>query len=101
MNERSSRSHTVFRIVVESKAAAACEDGGLLAGTLSLVDLAGSESVRTTGAVGQRAKEGGKINQSLLTLSRARKSGVEREMYTRACVPKTRQKEFSSTPSRI
>lgn len=30
----------------------------------------GSESVRHTGATGNRAKEGGKINQSLLTLSR-------------------------------
>lgn len=30
----------------------------------------GSESVRHTGATGQRAKEGGKINQSLLSLSR-------------------------------
>lgn len=38
--------------------------------TLSLVDLAGSESVKHTGAMGQRAKEGGKINQSLLSLSR-------------------------------
>lgn len=34
------------------------------------MDLAGSESVRHTGATGQRAKEGGKINQSLLSLSR-------------------------------
>ena len=34
------------------------------------MDLAGSESVRLTGATGVRQKEGGKINQSLLTLSR-------------------------------
>ncbi|KAJ1460253.1 P-loop containing nucleoside triphosphate hydrolase protein [Pelagophyceae sp. CCMP2097] len=66
MNERSSRSHTVFRLVVESKKH---KDDGVLVGNLSLVDLAGSESVRLTGAMGQRAKEGGKINQSLLTLS--------------------------------
>jgi len=37
--------------------------------TLNLVDLAGSESVRVTGAKGERQKEGGVINQSLLTLS--------------------------------
>ena len=37
---------------------------------LNLVDLAGSESVRNTAATGQRAKEGGNINKSLLTLSR-------------------------------
>jgi centromeric protein E len=45
-------------------------DGAVLVGTLNLVDLAGSESVKHTGAIGQRAKEGGKINQSLLSLSR-------------------------------
>lgn len=44
-------------------------DGAVLVGTLNLVDLAGSESVRNTGATGQRAKEGGNINKSLLALS--------------------------------
>jgi len=78
MNERSSRSHTIFRMVLESKErgqdmAEGVDpdvDGAVLVATLNLVDLAGSESVRHTGATGQRAKEGGKINQSLLTLSR-------------------------------
>ncbi|KAK7239793.1 hypothetical protein SO694_00029157 [Aureococcus anophagefferens] len=46
------------------------EASGVLVGALSLVDLAGSESVRLTGASGLRAKEGGKINTPLLTLSR-------------------------------
>ncbi|GMH68023.1 hypothetical protein TL16_g04829, partial [Triparma laevis f. inornata] len=64
MNERSSRSHTIFRITLESR-----EDTTVRVSTLNLVDLAGSESVRHTGAEGQRQKEGGKINQSLLTLS--------------------------------
>jgi centromeric protein E len=76
MNERSSRSHTIFRITVESRAKG-CEDGeavgseekqngtdgAVLISTLNLVDLAGSESVRHTGATGERQKEGGKINQ--------------------------------------
>ncbi|CAM9996711.1 unnamed protein product, partial [Discosporangium mesarthrocarpum] len=79
MNARSSRSHTVFRVVVESKdrfvegGAHACQeevDGAIRVATLNLVDLAGSESVRHTGSTGARQKEGGKINQSLLTLSR-------------------------------
>ncbi|KAL3780133.1 hypothetical protein HJC23_001322 [Cyclotella cryptica] len=114
MNERSSRSHTIFRITYEKKEArdicgkrvqsrsvvssendtgVECtleglmeddsgdkENGGLrvkktskkmvtTVSTLNLVDLAGSESVRHTGATGDRQKEGGKINQSLLTLS--------------------------------
>lgn len=45
-------------------------EGAVLVASLNLVDLAGSESVRHTGATGQRAKEGGKINQSLLALSK-------------------------------
>lgn len=78
MNSRSSRSHTIFRLVVESqqmyneKVHASQEevDPSTLVATLNLVDLAGSESVRHTGATGTRQKEGGMINQSLLTLSR-------------------------------
>lgn len=71
MNERSSRSHTIFRITIESRAksegtdAAGNEndDGAVRVSTLNLVDLAGSESVRHTGATGDRQKEGGMINQ--------------------------------------
>lgn len=73
MNDTSSRSHTIFKLVVESKANAVTgvdADESVLVAALNLVDLAGSESVRHTGATGQRAKEGGKINQSLLSLSR-------------------------------
>ena len=74
MNDTSSRSHTIFKIIVESKdnssVANGESDGAVLVASLNLVDLAGSESVRHTGATGQRAKEGGKINQSLLSLSR-------------------------------
>ncbi len=78
MNARSSRSHTIFRVVVESKERFTEGvhtnedevDDAVRVATLNLVDLAGSESVRHTGATGQRQKEGGKINQSLLSLSR-------------------------------
>ena len=90
MNDRSSRSHTIFRITIES-----CTNVMQKAGnpsfepdtennpnggpsqrstkfnsTLNLVDLAGSESVKHTGATGDRQKEGSLINQSLLSLSR-------------------------------
>lgn len=78
MNSRSSRSHTLFRLVVESQeryvdgvhASPEDVDPAVLVATLNLVDLAGSESVRHTGATGIRQKEGGNINRSLLTLSR-------------------------------
>lgn len=59
--------------MIESKSSVSLSgdsDGAVLVASLNLVDLAGSESVRLTGATGQRAKEGGKINQSLLSLSR-------------------------------
>mmetsp|Transcript_53400 Transcript_53400/g.129933 ORF Transcript_53400/g.129933 Transcript_53400/m.129933 type:complete len:817 (+) Transcript_53400:559-3009(+) len=99
MNERSSRSHTIVRITVEchdilvcpsqseeasnedsnkenmiadsgSGAEVAAAPAGVRVATLNLVDLAGSESVKQTGATGDRRKEGGLINQSLLALSR-------------------------------
>ncbi|CAM9487970.1 unnamed protein product, partial [Sphacelaria rigidula] len=77
MNSRSSRSHTIFRLVVESQqqyvpgihASEEDVDPAVFVATLNLVDLAGSESVRHTGATGLRQKEGGNINRSLLTLS--------------------------------
>lgn len=68
MNERSSRSHTIFRIQIES-----CEkddpDGTTVVAQLNLIDLAGSERARSTGATGERFNEGRHINLSLSTLS--------------------------------
>lgn len=88
MNAESSRSHTIYRLIIESKKApdaddAEPEDGGAAAmaiggsasatGTtatsyLNLVDLAGSERASDTGATGKQLKEGANINKSLLTL---------------------------------
>jgi kinesin family protein 3/17 len=67
MNAQSSRSHSVFTVVVEQQRT---EDGRVVTkmGKLHLVDLAGSERLGKTEATGQRAKEGAKINQSLLAL---------------------------------
>lgn len=68
MNERSSRSHAIFSILIE------CSDKGpdgetrFRAGKLHLVDLAGSERQSKTGATGIRLKEATKINLSLSTL---------------------------------
>lgn len=70
MNEQSSRSHSIFRIVVESKVKSEDEDGAILVASLNIVDLAGSESVRHTAAEGIRQREASNINRSLLTLSR-------------------------------
>lgn len=69
MNERSSRSHTIFRITIESRVAGADSDGAIQVSQLNMVDLAGSERVGQTGATGERLKEGRHINLSLSTLA--------------------------------
>lgn len=65
MNSTSSRSHSIFTIVVEC-----CESSGdhIRVGKLNLVDLAGSERQSKTGATGDRLKEATKINLSLAAL---------------------------------
>ncbi|KAK3242265.1 hypothetical protein CYMTET_48037 [Cymbomonas tetramitiformis] len=68
MNEMSSRSHTIFRILVESRSKAEDEEGTIRVATLSFVDLAGSERLSKTGAEGARAVESAQINLSLLAL---------------------------------
>nr|XP_033194727.1 centromere-associated protein E-like [Bombus vancouverensis nearcticus] len=67
MNERSSRSHTIFRITIESREAGD-SNSAIQVSQLNLVDLAGSERARQTGATGERFKEGRHINMSLSTL---------------------------------
>eukprot|EP00948_MAST-09A_sp_MAST-9A-sp1_P002001 g2001.t1 len=99
MNKGSSRSHTIFRMTVESKPAFGEENiptaahepqqpeymaaskkptkrrkrkGTVRVSTLNIVDLAGSERTNDagTGGSGKRFKEGVNINKSLLTLGR-------------------------------
>ncbi|XP_045039708.2 centromere-associated protein E isoform X6 [Desmodus rotundus] len=70
MNQRSSRSHTIFRMILESREKGEpsnCE-GSVKVSHLNLVDLAGSERAAQTGAEGMRLKEGCNINRSLFIL---------------------------------
>jgi centromeric protein E len=67
MNKHSSRSHTIFRVWIESRSSA-YDHSKVRISSLSLVDLAGSESVRLSGSSGERRKEGQYINKSLMTL---------------------------------
>eukprot|EP01038_Epipyxis_sp_PR26KG_P004439 gene4439-6278_t len=76
MNEKSSRAHTLFKIIIESRERASnnnpnspTKSAPVKVSTLNLVDLAGSESAKMTNSKGERAKEARYINQSLLTLS--------------------------------
>ncbi|TFY83857.1 hypothetical protein EWM64_g137 [Hericium alpestre] len=71
MNETSSRSHAVFTLILTMKR----HDTDTNLDTekvsrISLVDLAGSERANSTGATGQRLKEGANINKSLTTLGK-------------------------------
>ncbi|KAL0594486.1 Centromere-associated protein E [Plecturocebus cupreus] len=70
MNQRSSRSHTIFRMILESreKGEPSNCDGSVKVSHLNLVDLAGSERAAQTGAEGVRLKEGCNINRSLFIL---------------------------------
>ncbi|CAL9228611.1 unnamed protein product [Arabidopsis halleri] len=65
-NLLSSRSHTIFTLMVESSATGD-EYDGVIFSQLNLIDLAGSESSKTE-TTGLRRKEGSYINKSLLTL---------------------------------
>ncbi|XP_002739717.2 uncharacterized protein LOC100369687, partial [Saccoglossus kowalevskii] len=71
MNEHSSRSHTIFCIVIESREydeSNESNDTAVKVAHLNLVDLAGSERANETGAEGTRLQEACKINQSLFCL---------------------------------
>ncbi|MCO5595743.1 hypothetical protein L7F22_049790 [Adiantum nelumboides] len=73
MNVHSSRSHTIFRMVIESRDKSQDDSVGfscdaVRVSVLNLVDLAGSERVAKTGAEGARLKEGTHINKSLMVL---------------------------------
>uniref|UniRef100_A0A0A0LHF6 Kinesin motor domain-containing protein n=1 Tax=Cucumis sativus TaxID=3659 RepID=A0A0A0LHF6_CUCSA len=73
MNLYSSRSHTIFRMIIESRDKVEDGDAGnscdaVRVSVLNLVDLAGSERAAKTGAEGIRLKEGSHINKSLMTL---------------------------------
>ncbi|KAM4098807.1 hypothetical protein ACJW30_07G107100, partial [Castanea mollissima] len=67
MNRESSRSHSVFTCVIESRWEKDSTTN-LRFARLNLVDLAGSERQKTSGAEGERLKEAANINKSLSTL---------------------------------
>ncbi|KAI3523586.1 hypothetical protein L1887_01816 [Cichorium endivia] len=68
INMESSRSHSVFTCVVESRCKSMDGLSSLKTSRINLVDLAGSERQKSTGAAGERLKEAGNINRSLSQL---------------------------------
>ncbi|KAH1099083.1 hypothetical protein J1N35_016004 [Gossypium stocksii] len=71
LNERSSRSHQIIRLTIESSAREFLgkENSTSLAASVNFIDLAGSERASQALSTGARLKEGCHINRSLLTLS--------------------------------
>lgn len=77
LNKQSSRSHSIFSILIHIKESSLGGEELIKCGRLNLVDLAGSENVSRSGAREGRAREAGEINKSLLTLGRVITSLVE------------------------
>ena len=67
MNERSSRSHCIFTLILERKLSKSAGTD-CLSSKIHFVDLAGSERASKTGNIGERFKESIHINTGLLAL---------------------------------
>ena len=65
MNKDSSRSHSLFTIIIENSSIDSMGETHYRMGKLNLVDLAGSERLSKTNATGQRVEEAKHINLSL------------------------------------
>lgn len=93
LNAESSRSHSVFTIrlvqaPVDEMGEAVIQNKKFLSiGRLSLVDLAGSERTNRTKNTGQRLREAGNINKSLMTL--------------RTCLEALRENQINGTTNMV
>ncbi|KAG7022259.1 Kinesin-like protein KIN-7F, partial [Cucurbita argyrosperma subsp. argyrosperma] len=70
LNEKSSRSHQIIKLTIESSAREFLgkDNSTTLAASVNFIDLAGSERAAQALSAGARLKEGCHINRSLLTL---------------------------------
>ncbi|GEQ68457.1 hypothetical protein JCM33374_g2125 [Metschnikowia sp. JCM 33374] len=68
LNDHSSRSHTIFSINLWKRKDSTSDH--YCVSKMNLVDLAGSEDINKSGAINERAREAGSINQSLLALGK-------------------------------
>lgn len=78
MNERSSRSHSIFIVHIDQKDV---ETGTRRSGKLHFVDLAGSEKVGKTNVSGQQLEEAKMINKSLSALGMVINALTERQNF--------------------
>lgn len=70
MNQKSSRSHTIFTLTITQDRELDEEFKQSITSKVNIVDLAGSERTHVVNATGERLKESVLINKSLLTLGK-------------------------------
>jgi len=83
LNDKSSRSHSIFVISIHMKETKLTGEDVIKVGKLNLVDLAGSENISRAGSnrKEERQRETGSINQSLLTLGRVINALVDKSQH--------------------
>ncbi|XP_073987570.1 uncharacterized protein isoform X2 [Rhodnius prolixus] len=86
MNDKSSRSHTLFTVILTQTFLNVNKDGNWThdqtrRSQINLVDLAGSERIAHSVASSDRIREGVSINRSLLTLGKVMSALVERRGF--------------------
>lgn len=87
MNATSSRAHTIVGITFIQKFKNAAGEETTKTAVCNLVDLAGSERADSTGATGDRLKEGAAINQSLSSLGNCIAALAEKSSGKKVRVP--------------
>ncbi|KAM4860717.1 kinesin-like protein KIF14 [Thomomys bottae] len=90
MNDKSSRSHSVFTLVMtqtKTELVEGEEHDHRITSRINLIDLAGSERCSTAQTSGDRLKEGVSINKSLLTLGKVISALSEQANRRRVFVP--------------
>lgn len=81
MNHLSSRSHAIFRLVIESRQRIDETASDVRVSMLTLVDLAGSENTKKAQTEGKAFQEGKAINTSLLALSQVIKALANKQAH--------------------
>ncbi|XP_047561328.1 LOW QUALITY PROTEIN: kinesin-like protein KIF14 [Lutra lutra] len=90
MNDKSSRSHSVFTLVMtqtKTESVEGEEHDHRITSRINLIDLAGSERCSTAQTSGDRLKEGGSINKSLLVLGKVISALSEQANRKRVFIP--------------
>ncbi|CAD5119498.1 DgyrCDS8102 [Dimorphilus gyrociliatus] len=87
MNATSSRAHTIVGITFVQKFKNAAGEETAKTAVCNLVDLAGSERAESTGATGDRLKEGAAINQSLSSLGNCIAALADRSSGKKVRIP--------------